>query len=467
MKRPDRSVLDNDNVGRLLFKQSMPALVALVVTATYGIVSTIFVGHFVGSLGIAGITVVQPIQFLSMGVGNMFGVGGASLISRLIGSGDRERAERTLGNAIAGVFIFSVIILAAGVANQDFWLRMLGATEEILPYARDYFTVILFGLFFQTFALTLASLTRSEGNARVAMTSMAIGGLSNILFDAFFVVYLRMGVRGAAIGTVIAQFLTVAYFLAYYLRGRSYLKINFGYMKIRWGIFKEILTIGFANCIMSFSTGTSNLFLNRALITYGGDIAVAGYGVINRLLILTILPGQAIGQGMQPILGFNYGTKRFDRAYRVLKTAVGSVVVISFVCFAALYLFPGTFIKIFTNDPELITTAVYMARHIFITVALSGWIVVSIMTFQSLGKVLNSYLLTLRSIIFLLPMVLILPPFFHFTGVLLAYPLTELFTFVIAVVLLVPQLRTFKRLSEQMKNKSGQVELVSDQATEP
>jgi Na+-driven multidrug efflux pump len=192
MKRTDQSVLDTDKVGKLLFTQALPAFVAQLVTATYSLVSTIFIGHYVGALGIAGIAIVLPVQFISMGFGNMFGVGGASMISRAIGAGNREKAERTLANAITGVILVSLIILAAGIINQDFVLRLLGASPEILPYAKDYYTIILFGLFFQTLGLALANLVRSEGSARASMLSMILGAVSNVVFDAFFIVFLKI-----------------------------------------------------------------------------------------------------------------------------------------------------------------------------------------------------------------------------------------------------------------------------------
>ena len=287
-----KNVLDDEHIGRLLFKQSYPAFIANMVTATYSIVNTIFIGHFVGALGIAGIAIVMPLQIgISMGFGNMFGVGGASLISRSIGAGNREKAERALGNAITGIIVVSIVVMIIGYANPEFWLRVMGTNENIMPFAKDYFNIILFGLIFQTFTLGMASLTRSEGSSHIAMIGMGIGAISNIIFDAVFIMVLKMGVSGAAIGTVTAQFLSTLYFIIFYFRGKSYLKFHFKNMSFKWGTMKEILAIGLSNFIMSFTAGTSYLFLNRAIVTYGGDIAMAGYGIINRLIIFTTMPG--------------------------------------------------------------------------------------------------------------------------------------------------------------------------------
>ena len=447
----NKSVLDDERVGLLLFKQSYPSLIANAVTMTYGIVSTIFVGHFVGSLGIAGIAMVLPLQMLSIGFGNMFGVGGASLISRSIGAGDREKAERALGNAVAGIIIISFVVMAIGYANPDFWLRVMGTNDEILPYARDYFVIILFGLIFQTFTLGMASLTRSEGSARTAMIGMGIAAVANIIFDALFIAVFKMGVAGAAIGTVIAQFLATLYFIIFYFRGKSYLKFRIKNMAFQWETIKVILAIGVSNFVMSFTAGTSYLFLNRAIVTYSGDLAMAGYGIINRLILFTTLPGQAIGQGLQPVLGFNYGTKRYDRAFKVLKIAFIAAAGFGLFTFLLLYSIPQVFVRIFTADAALVTITVYMMRHVFATAALSCCTITTIYTFQSLGNVIKSYIITLRPVIFLLPLVLILPRFFHFTGVILAYPITEAFAFTLAMILLIPQLREFRRLSSTVK----------------
>ena len=191
-----QNALNSDRIGHLLLKLTIPAFLGMAVVTLYNIVNTIFIGQFVGSLGIAGLSIVFPIQMLSMGIGMMTGMGGASLISRLIGAGDKEKAERALGNAISGTILLSFIIMVAGLANMDFWLRLMGASDEILPYSRDYMQIILFGMFFQTFAMACTSLLIAEGNARVTMIGQLIGAFTNIALDATFIIALNMGVRG-------------------------------------------------------------------------------------------------------------------------------------------------------------------------------------------------------------------------------------------------------------------------------
>ena len=221
MHNRNQNILNDDRIGRLLLKLSLPAFFGMFVITLYNVVDTIFIGHYVGPLGIAGLSIVFPVQMLSMGIGHMTGMGGASLISRLIGAGNIPRAEHALGNAVTSAIVLSAIIMIVGLSNTDSWLRLMGASETILPYARDYMTIILIGMFFQTSAMALNFLIRAEGNARVPMTGMIIGAVLNIILDAIFIIPLGMGIKGAALATVIAQLISVMYFASYYFAGKS------------------------------------------------------------------------------------------------------------------------------------------------------------------------------------------------------------------------------------------------------
>ena len=205
MMKKNRNVLDDDRIGRLLLQLTIPAFMGMFVMTLYNVVDTIFIGQYVGTLGIAALSIVFPIQMMSMGIGQMMGMGGASLISRLIGADNVPRAEHALGNAFSGTIILSALVMIVGLSNPDFWLRLLGSSETILPYARDYFTIILYGMFFQTFAMSMNTLIRAEGNARVPMIGMIIGAGINLILDPIFIILLDMGVAGAAWATVIVK----------------------------------------------------------------------------------------------------------------------------------------------------------------------------------------------------------------------------------------------------------------------
>ncbi len=448
---PNRSqnVLDDDHIGRLLAKLTLPAFLGMFVITLYNVVDTIFIGHYVGPLGIAGLSLVFPLQMLSMGIGQMMGMGGASLISRLIGANNIPRAEHALGNAFSGTVLLSAVVAVIGLSRVDFWLRIMGASDAVLPYAHDYMTIILFGMLFQTFGMSMNTLIRAEGNARVPMIGMMIGAGTNIVLDAIFIIPLNMGVAGAAWATVIAQVIAAAYFLRYHLGGRSFLKLHSRNLIIRWQIMKDILAIGVSALAMVLAGTVASIFVNRLLVEYGGDINLAAFGVLHRIMLFALMPGMVLGQGLQPILGFNYGARRYDRALRGIRLTITVASSLSLLAFFVLYFFPEPIIRVFTNDPGLISVSVYGARRIFLVMPLIGFMMVGMTIFQAIGKVVQAIVTSLsRSAIFLLPLILILPRVWGIDGVWWAFPITDVLTLLLVVALLVPQLRDFYRKSK-------------------
>lgn len=447
MNNRGENVLDDDRIGQLLLKLSLPAFMGMFVMTLYNVVDTIFIGHYVGPLGIAGLSIVFPIQMLTMGIGQMMGMGGASLISRLIGARNTPRAEHALGNALTFTLILSAVLMIAGLSNPDLWLRLMGASETILPYARDYMTIILTGVFFRTFAMSQNFLIRAEGNARVPMTGMIMGAVLNIILDAIFIISLGMGVKGAALATVIAQLFTALYFLSYYLSGKSFLKIHLQNMIIKWDILRAILAIGIAALARTGAQSLSVVFVNRTLVTFGGDLAISSYGLIQRIMMFALMPGIVIGQGMQPILGFNYGARRYDRALKVIKIAVIAATSYSIIAFFALYFAPGLFIRVFTTNSELIALAVHATRRVFFAEYLVGFLIVGSIIFQAIGKAPQAFVAAIaRPALFLLPLVFILPNYWQLDGVWLAFPITDALTSILVLFLLIPQIKMFRRM---------------------
>jgi len=450
MENRKANVLDDDRIGRLLVKLTLPAFLGMFVMTLYNVVDTIFIGHYVGALGIAGLTIVFPIQMLSMGMGMMMGMGGASLISRLIGADNIPRAEHALGNAFSGTIILSAVVMIAGLSNTDFWLKLMGASPSILPYAHDYMTIILFGMLFMTFSMSMNHLIRSEGNARVPMIGMFIGAGSNIVLDAIFIIPLDMGVQGAALATVIAQALSSVYFLSYHLTGKSFLKLRPKALIIQWQIMRDILAIGVSAFAMTVAGTVAAIFVNRLLVSYGGEMHISAFGVLHRILMFALMPGMVIGQGLQPILGFNYGAKRFDRAMKTIRIAIIYATCCSIAAFVCLYFFPEPFLRIFTDDEELIAISIYGAKRIFIVLPIIGFMMVGNTIFQAVGKVIQSIITSLaRSAIFLIPLVLILPNFWGIDGVWLTFPITDVLSFLLTVALLFPLLADFHRKSRE------------------
>ena len=454
MNNMRQNILDDDRIGQLMLKLSLPALVGLLVMTMYNVVDTIFVGHYVGPLGIAGLTIVFPAQMLAMAIGQMMGMGGASLISRLIGAGNIHRAEHALGNALTAAVVLSVIVMIAGLSNTDMWLRLMGASETVLPYAREYMSIILIALPFKTIAMAQSSLIRAEGNARVPMTGMIIGAVLNIILDAIFIILLGMGIRGAALGTLIASLVTVLYFMRYYLSGKSFLKIHTKSLVIEWGILGAILAIGIAAFANLSASSVTVVFINRALATLGGDVAISAYGLVNRIMMFAFMPGIVIAQGLQPILGFNYGAKRYDRVLKAIKIAVIAATTFSIIVFLAVYFAPEVFIRVFTTDGEVIALGSYAVRRIFFLRYLIGFIIVGSTVFQAMGKAPQAFVTAIaRPVLFLLPLVFILPNYWQLDGVWLAFPVTDVLTFILVLVLIIPQIRVFRRLDQENRSQ--------------
>jgi putative MATE family efflux protein len=438
----------------------MPAFIGMSVIALYNVVDTIFIGRYVGWLGIAGLSIVFPIQILSMGIGQMVGMGGASLISRLIGADEIPRAERVLGNVTTSVCVLSALMMICGLAAPDFWLRLIGSTETILPYARDYMTIILVGMFFQTFAMSLNSTIRAEGNARIPMIGMIMGAAFNIVLDAIFIIPLDMGIRGAALATVIAQLIAAIYLSRYYYTRSSFLKYRLKSLALDWKIVKDVFAIGIASFARTLTGSMSAVIINRLIVAYGGDIAVSAFGIIGRIMMFAIMPGMVIGQGLQPILGFNYGAKRYDYALKAIKIAFTSATIYSMVVFLVLYFFPEVFIRIFTTDISLITVGSHAAKRVFLFLYLMGFVMVGSLIFQSIGKAMQSFITSIsRAVLFLIPLALTLPRFYQLDGVWLSFAFSDACTFVFTLILIIPQIKELVGLSRATQTQSDRSEL--------
>ncbi len=446
MADTDTNVLNDDHVGHLLLKFSIPAFVGIFVMTLYNVIDTIFIGHFVGPLGIAALAIVFPVQMLAMGIGQMTGMGGASLISRQIGAKNRMGAERTLGNAVTSTVILSSLVMIIGLTNLDATLHQLGASTNILSYARDYLQIILIGMFFQTFAMLLSTLIRAEGNAKIPMIGMIFGACMNTLLDAIFIIVLDKGIRGAAYATVIGECMSTLFFITYYFSGKNFLNFKLKSFIIHWPTMGQLFSVGIAAFAMSVATSVSAVFVNRICLTYGGDIAVSAFGIINRLIMFALMPGIVIGMGLQPIVGYNYGARRFDRILRAITISLTVATLFCLVAFILMVFTPEPFIRIFTTDQPLIDLTSYGIKRLFSTVYLVGFIIIGSTIFQALGMAVQSFVTSVaRATLFLLPAVLILPHYLHLDGIWWSFPLSDSLTFLLTGALLVPQIKQLRK----------------------
>ncbi|OAA28372.1 multidrug transporter MatE [Kosmotoga arenicorallina S304] len=438
-------MLAEERIGKLLVKLSVPAMIGMLVQALYNFVDTIFVGRGVGSLGIAGITISFPVQIFVMAFAQLIGIGGASIISRSLGAGDKPKANRTAGNIFTVVIFFGLIMALMGLIFLKPILTLLGASPTIMPYAADYLGIILFGTFFFSFAMATNSVVRAEGNARVAMYTMLISAILNIILDPIFIFGLDLGVKGAALATVISQATTAFYLLYYFLSGKSLLHIKSHDLKPEIPIIKESFAIGFSAFVRQAAGSVLGIIMNNTLVAYGGDIAVAVFGVINRLLMVFLMPMFGINQGFMPILGFNYGAKKLDRVLRVIKLATIAESIISILAFTFLFSFPGFLIGIFSKDSELILIGSDAMRKVILMLPLIGFQVIGAGMFQALGKAFPALILSMaRQILFLIPIVLVLPHIAGLDGVWFSFPIADVSAFLITFVLFIKQIRNLK-----------------------
>ena len=413
-------------IRSLLIKMSAPAMVGLMVQALYNLTDTIFVGHGVGSLGIGGIAISFPIQILVMALAQLFGIGCSSIVSRRLGAGDREEACHALGNLFTLVIFFSAIIAVFGSLYLPSLLKLFGATEGILPYASDYSRTILVGTPFFMFAMATNAVVRAEGNARVAMWTMIISGLLNIVLDPLFIYGFHLGIRGAALATVLAQATTVMYLIYYFFGGRSSLRTQPHHFRLSRSIVREATAVGLGSGLRSAASSFTVIILNTSLATHGGDIAIATFGVINRMIMFLFLPMFGIIQGMMPIVGYNYGADHPERVRQVVKLSSIVTTAISVGTTLLLLAIPALLLRIFTQDSEVISMGAPAIRTIILAFPTVGFQVVAAGMYQALGKALPALVLALlRQVILLTPLILLLPRFFGLGGIWISFPIAD------------------------------------------
>jgi len=437
--------LNETNVSRLMLKYFVPAFIGVFVNALYNIVDRIFIGQGVGAEALSGISVIFPVMLIMMGFGMLIGIGTGVYVSINLGKNNLERAEKTLGTGFALMLVVSVIIMIVTYLLKVPILRSFGSTEETFRYANEYLNIILAGVVFMVVGFSLNNVIRSEGNARIAMVSMILSSVSNIILDAVFILWLDMGVKGAAYATIISMFILMVWVLAHFRGKRSVIKLKKKNIRINIGILMEIIAIGMAPFSMQIANSFVQGLLNKKLIEFGGDLAVGAMGIINSVVTMFIMAIVAINMASQPIIGFNYGAKSVSRVKEALRISLISASSIAVGGFAFVLAFPGLIVKLFNNDSEvLFQIAEKGLRLVFIAFPIVGFQVVASHFFQSVGKAKLAMFATLfRQVIGLIPLLYILPEFWGIEGIWLAYPLADTMSATVVLFLLI---REWKRL---------------------
>jgi len=436
--------LGEEKISKLLVNLSLPATIGMMVNALYNLVDTIFVGRGVGAIAIGGLTIAFPIQMVIMAFAQMIGIGAASAISRSLGAKDVEKADYVAGNSFLCIIVLSAIIAAIGLIFTEPMLRFFGSTETILPYAKDYITIILWGSIFFSFAVSSNNLIRAEGNAKIAMTAMLIGAILNMILDPIFIFVFKLGIKGVALATIISQFISFLFILKYLYSGKSSLKIKLHHLKPRIHIITEIFTVGFASFARMVTGSIVAIIVNNSLRIFGGDIALIIFGIVHRVIMFLFMPLFGVVQGMQPIVGFNYGAKKLDRVKEAIKLSLFTITAIATFGWLMAELFPFEIISVFTRDAEVIEKGSTIIRIVLSVIPVIGIQIVGATLFQSLGKAIPSLILSLlRQVLLFIPLVLILPRVLGLglLGIWIAFPAADILSVILTTLFLRSELK--------------------------
>jgi putative MATE family efflux protein len=438
-KIKDRDFLGTDDMKSLLLRLSVPALIAMLSNALYNLIDTIFVGRGVGTLAISSLSIVFPLQMIIGAFALMFGVGAASISSIELGKKDNEAASNAAAGGITIAMIVAVLIMIISLSFIDPILMALGASEASLPMAREYANIILCGLLFLSFAMVGNNLTRATGDAKTAMKSMLLGTITNIILDPIFIFGLHLGIKGAAYATIIGQFLNCIYLLNYFFIKRHYaLELHRRHFKLRAALVSKTIVLGTATFVRQLGTSAIALVANNLLGAFSGDVAIASYGVINRLGTLFVLPIYGLNQGVQPIIGYNFGAGKTERIKEALKISIKWALLLGLLGEVLLQLFPHQLISMFGDDPILISTAVpalriYSAALLFVGIQSLG-----ATYYQAVGRGIPSIILgLLRQFILLVPLMFLLSGLLGASGIWLSFPISDFSSAVITGVFLI------------------------------
>lgn len=443
--------LGTKKISSLLKMYAVPGIIAMTASSLYNMVDSIYIGHIkdVGSYAISGLAVSFPLMNLASAIGTLVGVGAMTMISVMLGQKNYENARKVLANVLSLNLILGFVFSVLALLFLDPILYFFGASEATIPYARDYMTIILAGNMFTHLYFGFNGLIRAAGRPKVAMGLTLFTVISNAILDPIFIFGLDMGIRGAALATVICQLAALAYTIWFFFDKRNFLHFPRPVFQINWRIARQSMAIGMGPFLMNVAACIVAMFINQQLHKYGGDLAIGAYGIANRITFVFTMVVMGLNQGMQPIAGYNYGARQYSRVREVFRLTAVWAVAVTTLCFLVCELIPDLAVSVFTNDPTLESFAVRGLRLMNCAFALVGFGMVTGNFFQSLGMVKTSIFLSLsRQLIFLVPLVYVLPLFLDDAGVWLAFPISDALSVIFAAYFIIQLFRKFDKLKD-------------------
>ena len=439
------NILGTEKIGKLIWKYSLPAIVGTVVMALYNIVDRIFIGQGVGPLAISGLALTFPFMILLMAFGMLIGAGSAARISITLGENNREKAEKILANAFTLTLIISGTVVILSYIFMSDLLRLFGGTEKTIRYAEDFMRIIIPGGIFSALSFGFNNIMRASGYPKKAMYTMIICAVLNAVLDPVFIFWFHWGIQGAAVATNISYIVGTVWVLSHFMKKDSNLRFKRKNFRLQKDIVLSIISIGLSPFSMQLAASFVIILVNATLIHYGGDLAIGAFGIINSINTLIVMVIIGLNQGTQPIIGYNFGAKLYDRMFKTLKYAVIIATGLTTIGFITGTFIPAFMASMFTRDIELQSIATKALRISVIMFPIIGFQIVVTNFFQSIGKARISIFLSLtRQFLFLVPCLLILPPIYGLTGAWSAMPVSDGFSTIISMITIFYYIRKFK-----------------------
>lgn len=432
MSKVNSEELGNKPIGKLLIKQAVPASIGILVMSINILVDTIFVGNWIGSIGIAAINVVLPVSFFIAALGMAIGIGGSSIISRALGANNDHKALKTFGNQITITLIVTISMVVIGLTFINELIPAFGGKGEIFDPAKIYYRVVLYGVPVLALAMMGNTVIRAEGKPKFAMVAMIIPSVGNLIMDYVFINVMDYGMLGAAWATTGSYILCMGYILWFFLSKHSELKIRWSDFGIDFKILKEISALGFVTLSRQAVVSVTYLLLNNILFDLGGESSVATYAIISRMLMFALFPVLGVTQGFLPIAGYNYGAEQYGRVRESINKAIGYASGVALIVFSLIMIFPENIVSVFTDDKQVMEDTPGAMRWVFAAVPIIALQLIGSAYFQAIGKAVPALLLTLsRQGFVFIPLILILPNYYGELGVWISFPLADLLSTII------------------------------------